>query len=444
MRTTVSKMAFQNARMKRLAKDAYDATSLETVRSALARHNTLRLIRYSNGGASAVTPLDLFCLEAGLDGLLINMWDRDSIFQAIGELEAELDPKLGCGLKVEAGAWKRGLDASLIHHHRYQSRFLDIIADRKSGYDFGARPNIRYNAAGLFEVVDPWGHAQNDALGAINYLQFYGLNRGLLNWDECSKEAQFNSVPALMHHYFWKICVWVDWELGAWEDKNAEHASSIGVVLASLREQATFLNTHGKNLQYHADGRKFCVTEKGVRELIEHCETKLREILPNEFIRSDKNEVRRSDVAIVNAMFLSALSGRPLLDDNMTLTLISNLENDLMGHIGFSRYPGDIWDGRVNRPGVPSAQWSHVSPMISYIMGEMYQRTGKKEHFDAQVFHFNRTLAQVNDRWHLPEAYIVDPVSNDWVSDANESLAWAQAMAICAFAGMKKSLNKSH
>lgn len=437
---TLETMVFQNPDCQKLARSTYTLDSLGAVRQALANHDTLRLIRYSTGGASAVTPLDLGCFEAALDGLLVNMWDRDSIFQAVGELFAEQDPWLGQGLKIPAGSWKKGLNASLLHHSRYQNRFLDIISDRKSGFDFGARPNIRYNPAGLFEIADHWGHAQNDALGAINYFAFYGLNHSLFAFDDTVLQPHLSSVSSLLHHYFWRICVWVDWELGAWEDKSAEHASSIGVVLASLREQADFLKTHGKSMTHSAEGRAFEVTESGVRQLVTNCENKLREVLPNEFIHSQNNELRRVDAALINPLFLSALSGRPLLDDAMTLQIIANMERDLMSDIGFKRYLGDVWDGRVNRPGVASAQWTHVSPMISFVMGEMYRRTGKQEHFNAQLVHFNRTLAQVNDKWHLPEAYIIDPVSGKWVSDANESLAWSQAMAICAFSSMKSSL----
>lgn len=442
MSTKVAEMAFQNQNVQNLARDSYDLTSLEAVRSLLARRQTMRLMRYASGGASAVTPLNFFCLDAAVDGLLVNHWDRDSIFQAIGELEAQLDPELGAGLRIKRNAWCRGLNASLLHHHRYQGRFLDIISGRKSGTDYAARPNIRYNPAGLFEIADLWGHAQNDALGAINFLQFYALNRGHLSWGKMANKPQFNSVPVLMHNYLWKVCVWVDWELGAWEDKRAEHASSIGVVLASLREQLDFMKAHGKKLLFQAENHTFELTESGVTDLIGKCEGTLKAVLPNEFIHSDKNEVRRADIALINALFLSAMSGRPLIDDAMTLAIIDNCERYLMGHIGFIRYEGDIWDGRINRPGVPAAQWCHAAPMLSYIFGELYRRTGKKEYFDKQVWYFNRTLAQVNSRWHLPEAYIIHPTTGLWVSDANESLAWAQAMAICAFAGMKCSLKK--
>lgn len=440
--TPCASLSFQNEEMRKVACDSYDWAALEAAFLPLAERDTLRLMRYKSGGCSAVTPLDWFCLDSAMDGLLINMWDRDNVFQALGELYVEIFPWLSAKMKhpPEPGAWRHGLMSSLKHHARYQNRLLDIITDRKSGYDFMARPHIRYNPSGLYEIPDHWGHAQNDALGSINFMLFWALNRGYLNWDDRDIQEIGKPVAILTHHFFWKVCVWMDWDLGAWEDKRAEHASSVGVVLTGLREQADWLKSHGQHITYCTDGKCYEVTEEGVRQLIAKCESKLREILPNEFVRSDNDEVRTVDAALLNALFLSALSGRPLLDDAMNFKIIENVERDLMKHIGIARYPNDVWDGRVNRPGVPEAQWCHPSPMLSLIFGEHYRRTGDQSSLERQVFHFNRTLAQVNSRWHVPEAYIVDPESGAWVSDANESLAWAQAMTICAFGALGESL----
>ncbi len=46
----------------------------------------------------------------------------------------------------------------------------------------------------------------------------------------------------------------------------------------------------------------------------------------------------------------------------------------------------------------------------------------------------------MNKRWRIPEAYIVDPKTRQWVSDANEPLAWAQSVEIMAILAMKRSL----
>ena len=442
--SSVSQLPFQNALVRQLARDSYNHTDLEALRRLLRDRGTLRLMRYSSGGCSAVTPLDAACLEAAISGELIFMWDRDSIMQAIAELLVACDPSLGEGLQIEPAAFKKGLLASLSFHYNSQNRFMDFIQNRRSGMnDKGNRPNVRYNPVGLTEVSETWGEAQNDALGAINWFLFYTLNRGMFSWDDPALKPIAEAVLTLIHAFFWKIEVWHDWDFAAWEDDTAEHASSIGIVLAGLREQLKFMQASGLNFSYTTEGVRLYCDSRGVAQLIANCEEKLSELLPREFIRGSKG-VRDVDVALVDALFLSALSGRPLVDDAMTVTIINNIEKELIGHIGISRYPGDVWDGRQNRAGVPSAQWSHVSPMISYVVGEMYQRLNRQEYLEWQLFHFNRGLACVNERFHVPEAYIAYPDGKGgwlWVSDANESLAWAQAMVIASFAGIKQSID---
>lgn len=436
---------FQNPALAPLAKEQYDLASLKAIIDVLREHGTLRLIRYKSGGCSAVSPLDLMCLEKAIDGLLINHWDRDSILQAFGELLADTDRKFFGDLGIKPRQWRKGVLASLKHHYKYAWRFAKVIDDKVSKDD---RPHIRYNAAGLFDLQDAWGHAQNDSLAAVLWGTFYLINRGLLDYTQPAVKNLVDCFATLLHCLMWKIEVWQDTgDHGAWEDMKAEHTSSIEVVVAALREQLTFLEAHGGKLVWHgkwADfgvDRDYDVTSKGTRELIDKCVGKLRQVLPREFVRTAHgNATRDADVAQVNGLFLAAASGGALLDDEMTVTVIDAIEAQLMGHIGTARYKGDTWDGRENPPNKPLPQWCHPSPMMSFIFGEMYRRTGKTEYFVRQQFHFTRSVAAVNPRWHVPEAYIEGKRKGVWISDENESLAWAQAMTICAFASMKASL----
>jgi len=143
-------------------------------------------------------------------------------------------------------------------------------------------------------------------------------------------------------------------------------------------------------------------------------------------------------------LFLSAVSGDPLVSEEMTEKILTTTTRELGRPIGFTRYPLDIWDGRTDRKdlkdGVEEAQWSHVAPMLSVIYGELYRRTKKEAYFEKQDFFFRRSLTTVNNRWRIPEAYIVNAKTRKWVSDANEPLAWAQSVEIMAIIAMKKSL----
>lgn len=460
---------FQNAELKEMVgvQPQFGACVTEEivdkVTRELAAHGTLALRRYTSGGHSAVTVHDPRSLESAIDGMLIMHWDRDNVMQVLAEYQLAQNDALRTQLKVAKGAWLLGLAASLKHHHNYYKRFTDIIEAKAGARDYSKRPHIRYNPINLQEVQDQWGHAQNDALGYLLFMTFYAANQGKLNvaqkalaesTDGRQPKTQFAQQEAyrlgtLVPLFFEKIEVWKDFDFGAWEDKKAEHASSIGCALAGLREEKKFVDEHGP-LSEKLDGKTYTVTSELLANLIRRCEDSLARILPNEFVNSDPEDKRadasrdrKADSALINALFLGAVAGEPLVSEKMTEQVLSLTTQELCRPIGFARYSLDIWDGRIDRRDLKfheEAQWSHVAPMMSVIYGDLYLRTKKQAYFEWQDFFFRRSLSTVNKRWRIPEAYIVDPKTRKWVSDANEPLAWAQSAEIMAILAMKRSL----
>ena len=433
-----------NPEIAQLIKGNYTLEDIAHLHKVLADKMTTKIRRYKSGGHSAVTVLDLdHTLEAAVDGLLIFQWDRDNIMQCLAELAIAEKPSANAALQIPADQWKRGLRSSIIHHRKGEERFLDIIHGRKSGYpkDYFSRPHIRYNPFSLHEVGDPWGHGQNDSLAFVNFLLFHALKTNRMAFSE---DGDYAAFAALLHAYFWRIHVWEDFDLGAWEDRVGEHWSSIACALVSLREQQAFLDSYGA-LRYNRLGHDYWSTAHGAGEMADKCETRLRELGTMEFIRSDNGETRDVDLAQLNPLLLAAFSGRPVLSDANTLAILDNIENRLMGHIGIRRYNKDIWDGRINRgdlgPG-QEAQWCHGSPQMSYIYGEMYLRTGDERYYDKQLAHFNRALAAISPRGLYPECYIIDMNTREWVADANEPLAWAQSMLILSLVQMQNSIER--
>lgn len=197
-------------------------------------------------------------------------------------------------------------------------------------------------------------------------------------------------------------------------------------------------------MHYNKDGHDLYVDEKGVRELIEKCEGTLRNLGTREFVQGNQH-TRQADLAQINPLLLAAFSGKPVLDDANTIAVLESVERELTSPIGMRRYLNDLWDGRVNRDDLGAggeAQWCHGSPQMSYIWGDLYLRTGDERFFDKQLYHFNRGLASVSERWLIPEAWIIDRQSRQWVPDANEPLAWAQSMLALSMVQMKASLLK--
>ena len=471
----------QNPELSSVICDVYDLAKLQNIRNILAKHNTLRLHRYSSDGASAVTvvanpeynklveallSLPLYeenqrneilnliatlpenqtklTLANSISGLLCNQWDRDNIMQVIAELSLHGEAKINPNIGVNPTSWKRGLMASLKHHYIYQQRFIDMIDLKVSGYakDYGRRPNIRYNAVTLAENPDPWGHAQNDSLAFVSYLLFYALNRGLLSYNDPELQPFAQAYACLQHALFQTIQVWHDYDLGAWEDCAALHASSVAVVVASLREELKFVQTHG-NLSYNIPGHNLMVTVQSVEAMLNNCLKTLEQVLPNEFISATNNAVRSVDLAFLNPLLLAYMSEEPILSDEMTLTLLGNIENTLLGSIGIGRYLGDVWDGRINRYDLGAheiAQWCHGNPMMSVIYGKLYRKTGNVNFYHKQIWYFNRSLGCITKNWLIPEAYIVDTKTRMWIPDANEPLAWATSMTLVAISELEQSI----
>jgi hypothetical protein len=88
------------------------------------------------------------------------------------------------------------------------------------------------------------------------------------------------------------------------------------------------MEKHGP-IEYKAnDGNTYRVTEAGVAEILAKAETKLNEVLPMEFVRGEGGEQRHTDAALVNALFLGSVSGKPLVTDAMAVQIINTLERE--------------------------------------------------------------------------------------------------------------------
>ena len=439
-------LTVQNSELSSLIQPDYTSTQLEALRQALVAHHTLSLRRYKKGGHSAVTILETVnTLERAIDGLLVNQWDRDNIMQALAEKKLAEDDDLRAGLQTDTKSWRRGLISSLVHHKKCDYRFVNIIEGRESASNMMVRPHIRYNCVNQEEVGDAWGHAQNDSLSFVNFLLFHGLRKGDIGWMDADIQPIAMSYASLLHAFFWKVQVWEEFDLGAWEDHMGLHWSSVACVLVSLREQLAYFEQSKLELDYNKDGKVYRVRVKGIKELIDKCEAMLVELDNNEFIAARGGKTRSSDLAMVNPLLLAAFAGQPVISDENTEAILAKIEEELLGPIGVRRYMNDVWDGRENRKDLEDgeeAQWVHGSPQMSYIYADLYNRTGEERFYQKQLWHFNRAMASIAPSWLPPEAWIVDPNSRKWIPDENEPLAWTQSMLVLAVAGMKQSIAK--
>jgi hypothetical protein len=263
---------------------------------------------------------------------------------------------------------------------------------------------------------------------------------------------------ALLPLYFQTIQYWQDEDSGHWEERRKIEASSIGAVVAGLRELRRLLTT-SPSLAPRFAGTK--VTPDFLDRLIEPGTAALDAILPSECIQSDPLKRRRYDAALLFLVY-------PLevVDDAMGQRIVEDVLGNLQGDHGIRRYLGDsYWTGdykekmpasqltadvserqeerdALARPG-QEAQWCIFDPIVSVIAGRRYLRMGDPADLDRQVHHLNRSLGQLTGPDCLqgellcPEAYYLQ--HRRYVPNDNVPLLWTQANLRLALLAMEQS-----
>jgi len=308
------------------------------------------------------------------------------------------------------------------------------------------RPHIRFIGETGKEDTKWYNHKQNDALG-------YFL------WCRC-KLALGGKMPLTGDHlkligqlfdYLRTIECWDDLDAGHWEEHSAQHASSIGPVLAAVRAFKELVDLEGFLAPCKPDTLDLLETKLAEA---------LAEILPGEVIRPEEN-AKDADSATV---FLCYPLG--VVEDDMGLQICERLEK-CIGHIGVCRYRKDSYwckdyKDRVGddptkhftdeelkerdamlRPG-EEAQWCLFDPMLSAYYGKLYQRTGDAAHLEKQQLFLARALAAITGDecefgpWMCCEAYYL--AKDTWQPNDNTPLVWTQANLKMALHEMEVSL----
>ena len=155
-----------------------------------------------------------------------NAWLRDNAMVGFS--------RFACGDSEFAFKTARGLTTFL----RTQTEKMErIISKPKRKEEVQERPHVRFNAKTLEENQQEWAHAQNDALGEAVWLRFLLANSGA----EFFLGAEESELYGLLAAYFDAIQYWKDPDSGAWEEARRVNSSSIGAVMAGLREMETYL-----------------------------------------------------------------------------------------------------------------------------------------------------------------------------------------------------------
>ncbi|MDJ0903961.1 MAG: glycoside hydrolase family 15 protein [Xenococcus sp. MO_188.B8] len=375
-----------------------------------------------------------------------SIWVRDNIYVAYSYY-----------LIGQTDVAKKNVRTLMTYFQKHKQRFEAIIEGKVNPSEIMQRPHIRFDGHNLEEIDQEWNHAQNDALGY--FLWFYCK---LARDNKIKPDQNDLETLALFPHYFKSIAYWQDEDSGHWEEDRKIEASSIGVVVAGLKELKKLLQT---NNDYASDKYKGkSVTIGFLKDLINRGTSSLNNILPFE-CRQAAPKQRRYDAALLFLIYpLQVVEGE--MADQILNDVIENLQGDY----GIRRYLGDSfwcrdykdipeeirttissereqWFKENDRELIlgEEAQWCIFDPIVSAIFGLKFQETGQQEYLEQQIHYLNRSLGQLTGRdcqfgeFKCPELYYLQ--HDQYVPGDATPLLWTQANLRIALKKMESSLN---
>lgn len=322
-------------------------------------------------------------------------------------------------------------------------RSQDILDGIGSGRYDPADPAHRLyvRANGVTMAPDTEARAQNDSVGYPLWLESsMALDRRI--------ELSRQDVDTLtkMVRYLGKIVYWQDADAGHWEEEHAPRSSSIGTVMAGLRDVRTLFQRIG-----HEDHGL------DMQEMTENGEVALQRLLPYETRVAPGDPTTKDRPYDAAQLFL--VEPLRLFDGDQAKEIVERITTHLMRTYGYARYLGDTYWGpdfpervpederttqkegslerRNSRAGEieaagDEANWHIFDQPVTQFWGRRFVHFGGKESREKWFSHFNRALRQLvvlpDGRWQYPEATYKQHQGTDlWIPNRNMSLYWAAA-----------------
>eukprot|EP00930_Biecheleria_cincta_P058054 TRINITY_DN43905_c0_g1_i1.p1 TRINITY_DN43905_c0_g1~~TRINITY_DN43905_c0_g1_i1.p1 ORF type:complete len:463 (+),score=90.75 TRINITY_DN43905_c0_g1_i1:32-1420(+) len=323
----------------------------------------------------------------------------------------------------------------------------DIISGKADANNPMHRPHIRFDGATGTESNEFWNHKQNDALSYFLWC-FASLAKDQLLHPTEEEFALLGKLVLVLE----KIEFWHDEDNGHWEEAVKVQASSIGAVVAAMRELQSLASEQFPGL----DMQKLSSLESKGREA-------LQSILLNECVQPGKE--RTYDSAL---LFLAYPLEVLTIEEEEKI--LQRVEQNLMGQIGVRRYNGDSYWCQDFKDQVKEeercsaqedtnasiakrdelvqagkeAQWCIFDPIMSLLHGRAFLRSRNPESLQKQRYHLRRSLGMVTGEecefgaWKCPESYYCR--KGEWVPNDVTPLLWTQANFMLALRAMDASL----
>jgi len=428
----------QNDRLLDRIKVSYRLQDIQAISDFLTTQGSFHFPTLANGLFSAA----LLSRETEYTGYS-NVWVRDNIHVAHA-----------CSILGKTNVAIKNLACLMTYFKKYRNRFENIIESKVDPAVVMERPHIRFNGQTLAEIGQKWAHAQNDALGYFLWFYCQLACEGLLNL-----QPEDWAMLLLFPLYFEAIRYWADEDSGHWEEARKVEASSIGTVVAGLRELQKLmikLPVQGDCQYPHKT-----VDAQFLADLIEQGTAALNRILPWECIQP-KHKRRRYDAALLFLIY-----PLQIVESEMANRILADTIENLQGEYGIKRYLNDsFWSADYKtklspevrtddfsedmsardalvQPG-EEAQWCIFDPIVSAIFGLKFQQTQCQDYFEQQTFYLNRSLGQLTGKdcrfgeFKCPELYYLE--DGRYVPNDVTPLLWTQANLSIALKMMERSI----
>ncbi len=293
------------------------------------------------------------------------VWIRDTCYAAMATLWES------------SGRYEQTYHALFDIFHRYAWKLEYHMAHRpKEVYEY---IHPRYTADG-WEVQEPWGNAQNDAIGMF----LYGVGEGLRRGKTMFRDAADRHIAEMLTDYLRNLEYWHDADNGIWEENCEVHVSSVGACAAGLLAMSPFIRVD------------WDVIVRGLTTVLSY--------YPRE------SASKGCDLAE-----LSLIYPYQLLPVDLARHLIAEVEQNLLRSHGTIRYQGDKYFAKQEK----EAEWSMGLPWLGlacYTVGDM------KRAFE----YLDWTQRVMTSPGVLPELF----VGEFHTPNGNTPLAWSQALYV--------------
>lgn len=288
--------------------------------------------------------------------------------------------------------------------------------------------HARIHPVTLEEITNEWGHHQLDIFGLFLYKTGDLIKKGhnVISTDSTETLILLRDIVLYLTTVRWHS----DPDFGVWEEGPEVHSSSVGSVLAGL----TMWHDDG---YYHHKYKSQIHLYNHIpipQEFVEAGRTSLDNMLPVE------SHSRPYDLAQ-----LSLIWPYYIISDAQAMSIISNIEKNLVREYGAIRYPGDLYyNADTSKPLGNEAEWPLGFAWLSIVYSQLAIKALKMgsifspptEYVEKAEMYLEKLESVMTDNGMVPELY------TDGKANYNIPLAWAQSFYVVAHQNLNRVREK--